>query len=433
MNYDTVKPVRVIVLAVFGMLALVGLFMFSQFKGFDNGQSAIGEVTIWGILPEDAVLAQIDILRQERPEFVKVTYEERDAGTFNTDLAEALAIGEGPDMILISQEELIAERNKLSVIPYKEISQREFRDSFVPITEIFLTNEGTYGIPIAVDPLVMYYNRTLLQSAGIPQPPSTWEAVVGMGERLTTYENGQVTRSLVAFGEYENVTNSRAILSLLLLQAGTPITAVSRGKVEAALGSGPEVGGEAAARSAVSFYTQFADSAKTVYSWNRSLPESRQAFLAGDLALYFGFASELPQLQAGNPNLDFDMAPVPQPSRSTARTTYGLAYALAIPKSSKNAAGAYATAIALASREMAPSGARALYMVPAARAALIPAADDRYQPVYFPEALVAKGWLSPSPAKTDTIFAAMIGNITSGRYDVGQALTTANQALNSAL
>jgi ABC-type glycerol-3-phosphate transport system substrate-binding protein len=127
------------------------------------------------------------------------------------------------------------------------------------------------------------------------------------------------------------------------------------------------------------------------------------------------------------------MAPVPQPSRSTARTTYGLVYALAIPKASKNPVGAYSTAMTLASRELAPAGAQGLSMVPAARAALIPAADDRYQPVYYPEALVAKGWLSPSPAKTDTIFAAMIGNITSGRYDVGQALTTAEQALNSAL
>ena len=227
--------------------------------------------------------------------------------------------------------------------------------------------------------------------------------------------------------------NARAIISLLLLQAGTPITHTENGRLRAGLNEGPEVSGTSASISALSFYTQFSDPAKTVYSWNRALPDARQAFLAGDLALYFGYASELPAIRAGNPNLDFDMAPVPQPSRSTTRSTYGLAYAFAIPKTSQNPSGAYAAAIALADRNAQLQAANALSMVPAARAALIPASEDRFQPVYFPEALVAQGWLSPSAATTDSIFGAMIGNITSGRMDIGQALTTANQALDSAL
>lgn len=433
MDYDNVKPFRVIVLGAFAFLALAGLYMFSQFKGFDNGQDAIGKVAIWGTLPEATVIAQLDALREERPEFLNVSYVEVPAGTFGTDLAEAIATGEGPDLLLISQEELISQQNKLSVIPYKQISQREYLDTFVPITELYLSDKGTYAVPFAVDPLVMYYNRTILSSAGIPQPPTTWEAVVGMAERVTQYTNGQITRSLIAFGEYQNIPNARAIISLLFLQAGTPITDASGGKVEAALGQGPEVSGQGAAQSAVSFYTQFADPAKTVYSWNRALPDARQTFLAGNLALYFGFASELPLLQASNPNLDFDMAPVPQPSRSTSRSTYGLAYALAITKTSDNQAGALATAFALADRKVANAGAQALSMVPAARAALVPSPEARFQPVYYPEALIARGWLSPSSSATDTIFAAMIGNITSGRYDVAQALNAAEQALNSEL
>ena len=433
MDFDNVKPFRAIVLVAFGILALAGLYLFSQFEGFDNGEDAVGKVEIWGTLPEETMLAQLDALKASRPEFVNVSYVEISAATFGAELAEALAIAEGPDMVLISQEQLVAERNKLSVIPYSELSQREYLNAFVPITELYLTDQGTYGIPIAVDPLVMYYNRTLLASAGIPQPPTTWEAVLGMSERLTQYSGGQITRSLIAFGEYSNVPNARAIISLLLLQAGTPITSTVNGRLESALSKGPEVGGESAAVSAISFYTQFSDPAKTVYSWNRSLPDARQAFLAGDLALYFGYASELPLLLAGNPNLDLDMAPVPQPSRSTTRTTYGLAYALAIPKTSKNPTGAYMTALGLADRRIAAEGARALSMTPASRAALSPSPDSRYEPVFYPEALVARGWLSPSAGTTDTIFAAMIGNITSGRYDVGQALTSAEQALNSAL
>ena len=433
MDYDKIKPFRTIVLAAFGLIAIVGLFMFGRFEGFDNGQDAIGVVSIWGTLPEEAVSLQIENLREERPEFAHVSYTEIPLATFGAELAEALAIDEGPDMVLISQEQLVSERNKLSVIPYSSISQRDFLDTFVPVTELYLTDKGTYGIPVLVDLLVRHYNRTLFASAGVPQPPATWEAVLGLSDRITVRSGGQINRSLPSFGEYDNVQNARGILSLLLLQAGTSVTELSNGKLRAALNQGPEVSGTSGSISALSFYTQFSDPAKTVYSWNRALPNARQAFLAGDLTLYFGYASELPVIRAGNPNLDFDMAPVPQPSRSTSRTTYGLGYAFAIPKTSKNPNGSYAAAIALAERNAQLAMANTLSMVPAARAALIPSNEDRFQPVYFPEALVAKGWLSPSPATTDSIFGAMIGNITSGRMDVGQALTTANQALDSAL
>lgn len=431
MDYDKIKPFRIIVLTAFGLVAIVGLFMFARFKGFDNGSDAIGEITIWGILPEEAMRTHLDTLSQTSPEFSKVTYEQVQQATFGTELAEALAIGEGPDLVLISQEELVSQQNKLSVVPYSSISQRDFRESYVPITELYLTDKGTYGIPFVVDPLVMYYNRTLLSSAGIPLPPANWEAVIGMSDRLTVRSEGQLVRSLLAFGEYDNVPNARGILSLLLLQAGTPITGLSSGRLSSALNEGPDVSGSSPAVSAISFYTQFSDPVKTVYSWNRAMPDARQAFLAGDLALYFGYVSELPVIRSGNPNLDFDIAPVPQPSRNTTRTTYGLSYAFAITRTSDNPNGAYATALAITEDQF--SVANALSMVPAARGALVPAREDRYQPVYYPEALVARGWLSPSPSVTDSIFAAMIRDITSGRRDVGQALSTAGQALNSAL
>lgn len=433
MESTILKPLRIAFMAGFALLALFGLFLFANFDGFDNGQDAIGTVTIWGTLPEEGVNTGITALKETKREFIGVTYTELPLATFGAELAEALAIGEGPDMVLISQEQLLSESNKLAVIPYASISQRSYLDSFVPITELYLTSEGTYGVPLAVDPLVMYYNRTLLADAGIPQPPTTWEQVTGMADRMIQREGGAITRSLVAFGEYENVPNARAILSLLFLQSGTAVTKATNGAIRASLNEGAAGTFGNSAESALSFYTQFSDPAKTVYSWNRALSDARQTFLAGDLALYFGYASELQSLRSGNPNLDFDMTPVPQPQSATTRITYGRAYALAIPKTSKNPTGAYATAIALADKSIAAPMAQALSMVPAVRSALIPAPENRYQPVYFPEVLVARGWLSPSPAVTDSIFAAMIANITTGRRDVGQALSTANQALDSAL
>ena len=123
----------------------------------------------------------------------------------------------------------------------------------------------------------------------------------------------------------------------------------------------------------------------------------------------------------------------PAPGTYAARTTYGKAYAFAIPRASNNGDGALRVALMLSERDSVPLFARALGMAPAHRGALAPLAGDLFEPVYYPEALVARGWLSPAPSDTDRIFATMVNNVLSGRESVGNALDTASQSLSAAL
>ncbi len=424
------KPFQIILMALFAFFAAAGLILFANFGGFGNPSAKIGAVTIWGTVPGDRMEAAIGVLRAGNQEYGQVNYVEMQEATFDTDLAEAIASGSGPDLILISQEQLTTEQNKISVIPFSTISLRDYRDTFLPITELFLAEDGTYGIPFAVDPLVLYYNRSILTQAGVAAPPTSWEAVTSLSERISQSSAGALAQSTVPFGVYDNVENARAIVSLLLLQAGNPISTVGSNGVRGALADAND-GGSVPAQSALAFYTQFADPVKTVYSWNRDVTSARQAFLAGTLAFYPGFASELPSLKSANPNLDFDMAPIPQPQTGSQKLTYAKAYAFAIPRTSANADGAVASALALANPSLAGGISEALFMAPATRASLTPSSADRYAPVYFPQALIARGWLSPSPADTDRVFSTMISNITSGRAQLGPALGTANQALNA--
>lgn len=427
------SPFQIVLLSVFALAALLGLYLFSTFKGFGGAQPA-GFVTIWGTLPTTAVQPEIDDLKRTQQAFNKVTYVEKNEATFDTDLADALASGTGPDLVIISEENLIAERSKLSVIPFSSISERTYRDSFLPIGELFLTANGTFGIPFVADPLVLYYNRPLLASANIASPPKSWETVVGLAPTLTQKSDaGVISRSLIPLGTYDNIEHARQILSLLLLQSGSTITENGSFGLRSSLTGGAASTGSAPAESAVNFYTQFADPAKIVYSWNRSLPDARQAFLAGDAVFYVGLASERPFLAASNPNLSFDMAPIPQPQTATQSTDYAIVYAFAIPKASKNATGAYRAATALAGRTEEGIAASALSMAPADRSLLTPPANDLYAPVYYPAALISRGWLSPAPAVTDRIFADMINSVISGRASVHDALTAADQALTAAL
>ena len=95
---------------------------------------------------------------------------------------------------------------------------------------------------------------------------------------------------------------------------------------------------------ALRFYTEFANPAKTSYSWNRSLPSAQDAFVAGDVAMYLGFASEYTQIAQRNPNLRFGVAPLPQISQSGTRVTYGRLMGVAIARTTGNITGALAVA-----------------------------------------------------------------------------------------
>ncbi len=429
------KPFQIIIMAVFGLVALAGLVLFATFQGFSTGAPQVGTVSIWGTLPAGAMNEALGAVKQGKPEYASVTYLERSADTFDADLAEAIASGRGPDLILISQEDLAAAEGKLSMVPSSVISERDFRDSYLPISELFLTTGGTFGIPFLVDPLMLYYNRPVLASAGAARPPSTWEAVTGLTSVVNRQtEAQQVVKSLIALGTYENIDNARAIISLLFMQAGYGIAGRTASGIESDLTDvkGSSFGTKPA-ESALNFYTEFANPAKTAYSWNRSLPENRLAFLSGDLALYLGYASERADLSEANPNLDFDMAPVPAPAQSATRITYGKAYAFAVPRAAKNGSGAVRVAQVLSSKETVPLFAHALGMAPARRDALSPSSGDLYEPVYYPEALIAKGWLSPMPSETDRIFGTMVSSIATGKATVSTALSTASQSLDAAL
>lgn len=428
MDFLQARPFQIIVIAIFAGLGLIGLVMFSMYT--PGARDAVGKVVIWGTLSNEGFQQGVDSLRANR-KFSGVEYVQMPAATFGADLADAIAAGVGPDMIVISQEEILAQRNKIDVIPFSSLSERTYRDSFLPISELFLTSGGMYGIPFLVDPLVLYYNRTTLANYGIAEAPRTWETVTGLGSRFTERTaDGSISRSLIALGEYDNVTNARAIVSLLFLQAGAPIVEQTSSGYRAALNAGTNTN---SGRSAMSFYTQFADPAKTLYSWNRAQSTSQQEFLAGDLALYIGFASERPTLTDANPNLDYDMARLPVPGTVQNRVVYANVYAFAIPKASKNKGGAFTTAAAIATEGYASAFAQYLSMAPAQRSLLVAPENDRYAEVFYPEALVSRAWLSPSPSVTDGIFSTMIGNITTGRMTPEIAVNAAGQSLDAAV
>jgi maltose-binding protein MalE len=423
-----------ILYGVFGLAALIGLFVFATYTNRNSTSTTVGPVVIWGTLPKAGIQATLTAAAQSDTTLKSVSYVEKNPATLSNDLATAIATGVAPDLILASQEELLALSKFITPIPLATLSASTFTNTFIEGSGVFAAPGGYWGIPFLVDPLVLFSNRSILSSNGIARPPSTWEALTGLVPGVATLTpSRQITRGLIALGTYDNIHNARGILSTLFLQTGVPISSFSaNGNLTANLGQ-TSSSGVPSGKAVLGFYTQFADPSKVSYTWNASLPDSEQMFLTGDLALYLGYASEANFLRAANPNLNFNVTPVPQPATATVKSVYGLVYAFMIPRGAKNPTGAYAAAALLTNSAAQITAAAQTGLAPTTLNQLASAPADPVAAVAYAEALYARGWLSPSAENTDQVFSGMIGNVISGRSSLDTALVSAEQSLSALL
>ena len=420
---------QLIVVSLFVGFIIVGVGVFAIFGGAFGGGST-GAVTIWGTEPQGRVDYLLDSMRSVDNSLQDVHYVEQKPASYEQTLLNAMASGSGPDLFLITQEQLGAFGDKVVPIPFGALSQSEFLASYIDEGQLFLTPQGSLALPFAIDPLVMYWNRDLFAAAGLAQAPKLWSeftAAGGLPAKINAYANSRITRSAVALGEWSNVSNAKAILSTLFMQTGEFLTARNaQGALVSIFGRGDSSGG-GAAESALRFYTEFGNPSKTTYSWNRSLPQSHNAFAGGTLAVYFGFASEYGALSEQNPNLRFAVAQMPQLQGGGAQLTYGRLTGLAIPRSARNVQGAAVVAQKLtgataagimAAQSGLPSARRDVPQNTTANAA----AD-----VFARSALVARGWVDPSSTATDAVFKTMIESVISGASEPAQAVSEAAQ------
>lgn len=425
---------KVILLGVFGFAAVIGLFVFATHTGSKTSSTDVGPVTIWGTLPKASIQDTLITLAQTDAAYKSVSYVEKDPATLPTELASAIATGNAPDLVLDSQENLLALRKYITTIPSAQLSQSTFTNAFIGAANILQAPDGYYGIPFLVDPLALFSNRSILASAGVAESPSTWESLAGLVPRIATLTSSrQITRGLIGLGTYSNVHNASGILSALLLQQQVPISMYNSGGILGAdLGTATQ-NGVSPGTAVLAFYTQFADPSKLSYTWNLSLPDSRQAFLQGDVALYLGYISEARYFQNANPNLDFGVSILPQPGLATVKSTYGRLYSFIIPHGAKNSAGAYTVAVEFTTSASQKALAQSTGLAPVMRAELANPPAEAVASVAYSEALYTHVWLSTTAASTDTVFSAMIGNVISGRLTRDTALTAAEHTLSTLL
>ena len=417
---------QIALLSIFGACAVAGVLIFAIATGSAKS-SSVGPVVIWGTVDGPTFTSMIQNAANTYPALSQSTYIQKDPTTYASDLTKALAAGSGPDLFLIGQDEAVADSGEVVLLPYASVSVTQYQNTFIEAASPFLVPEGIVALPIAADPLVLYWNKDFLATDGYSEPPQYWDQLTSMATKLTVRDDaGTIQKSAIALGEYQNIDDAKDILAALILQAGGTITSFdSSGKLDSAISKAGLEATEPATETALRFYTEFADPSKDIYSWNRSLPDAQQDFAQGNLALYIGYASEEAQIKSENPNLNFGVAALPQIRGAPHATDIARVYAFAVARTSQNVTGARAVAATLVSTANSAAFANA-FNLSSARRDVLSQASTGDQSLFNAATIISYGWTDPAPDETATIFQAMIENTTSGGMLIGDAVGKAD-------
>ena len=422
---------QTIIIAIFLAFFVFAVLIFSGVIKIGGGSSTSGlqgKVVIWGTFPISSVN---NVIQSMDLGDLKLSYEEKDADTYQQDLIEAFANGVAPDLFIITPDMIVANTNFIFKIPYENYLLKEYNDTFIEGASIYLDNkDGIIGLPILVDPIVLYYNKDILTNDAIISPPKNWDELFVLNPTLTKKEdNGKINQSMIALGQYKNIKNAKDILATLLLQNNNPIaTKGDNPKYYSVLGKSDF---NLSTQTVLDFFIEFSNPSNTAYSWNGSLSNSLDLFISGKLAFYLGRASELFKIESINPNLSFDVTDIPQIKNSPIKRTYGEIYALAINKKSTNMNASFAVLKLLSSGENAKNLSIALSLPPVSKALLSnKPAKSPYLYTFYNSALISRSWLDPSRAKSDLIFKELIENILSNNLSINDSISKANGQLD---
>ena len=422
-----------IVIGIFVLFIVVGGILFSTYQSSTSSVSNIS-ITMWGTLSSASFTSFYSNYFSANNLKYNISYSQKDEATFDKELIEALAVGKGPDTIILPLDLIIRYTDKIYHIPYTTLPALTFKQNFIQEGELYLTNDGVLALPFVIDPLVMYWNRDIFNNNSVTKPPATWAEISTLIPKMTKKDNAKnILASTVALGEFRNINNAKDILSALLIQAGTSIITWGKDGLPVNILDQNLGHSVSPARSDLAFFTNFSNPSKTDYSWNRSLPNSLEAFTNGDLAMYFGFASEFLKIKNKNPNLNFEVATLPQAVGTSVYGTYGNMLGFAILKKSANPAGAYTVLSALTGATAYPYW-KSIFNLPSTRRDILSQFEaNATKAVFNKSAIISKGWLDPGQESSGAVFQEMVESYTTGRETLDGAINIASDKLDGLL
>lgn len=418
------------ILYIIGIFLGAALLVLAIIFGLKYRPAGVVELEFWSIYDNSDIYdGFIRDFNREYP-YIKIKYSKKTFDSYENELIDALATpGKGPDIFVINDTWLPKYKNKLIPLPQNKNTMflKDYQDTFVDVAvQDFVSDNQIYAIPFFVDTLALYYNKDYFNTAGIAEPPRTWEEFMDDVSLLTKKdEYNNIIRAGATIGTAKNINRSTDILGLLMLQNGTKM--VDDGKRNATFDASVSKDNKAfeAGKDALRFYTGFADSQKPFYTWNPDLDYSIDMFYQGRAAMMFNYAYHFKTIKAKSPHLNFAVAPMPQLSNRTNDINYANYWAAAVSKKSQKSKYAWQFLVWMSKKENLQKYVE-LTNEPVSRRDLIP--WQRINPeigIFADQALSAQSWYQVDNSAIETIFADMIDNVVMGRATPENAIRTA--------
>jgi len=299
------KKIIIIVLS----LAIVLGFLWWKFGPsipLFNKPSQQGPITLtyWGLWEEDNLIKPVIEQYQKQNPNITIAYERKSSLNYRTRVQAQIKEGVGPDVFRIHNSWLamFLRENSLAAVPSDIFTVSDYKNSFYPVAfDSFVKDNQIYGVPMEVDGLALFVNVEMLNGVG-GKPPKNWQEFIDLSVKMTVKDSTGIKTAGAALGTAGNVDHWPDILGLLLLQQpGVDLNNVAT----------------TAATEVMKFYTGFVTDPRKK-TWDVNLPKSTDMFVSGRLGFYFAPSWRAHELRVANPNLKFQVVPVPQLSGKTA-------------------------------------------------------------------------------------------------------------------
>jgi len=384
------------------------------------------------------------------------TYRPED---YEAQLINALAEDRGPDIFSIPNTAVTKYLNKIEPMPaatsmeqgltqglvkkvnytvtnkIPSISARTLRERFVDqaLADILVDNQ-VMGLPLALDTMVMYYNKDMLNAAGIAKPATTYQELQDQMAKLTRTDRlGNILQSGIALGTSKNVPRFADILSLLMMQNGTTMADSSGQATFSLLPQSLQGRTSLPAADALQFYIDFASINKPVYTWNELQPNALAAFEQGKVAYFLGYSYNLPIIRAQAPKLNMGIAKMMQiPGNS--EVNFANYWLEVVSKKSANKDAAWNFLQFMTAPENVKNFLTSAKRPTAVRSLIADQSGDLDLGVFADQLLTARSWYhGVTPEAVDSVFAEMIQAAHDGKKEMQEILNDAVTKINQTL
>lgn len=223
-------------------------------------------------------------------------------------LTTRIAGGQEPDLAIIGTRWLPGFVEQGVAQPLDEFITDEFRSQFAPALFEPSTIDGKiYGLPVAASARALYYNKDLLEAAGVTQPPNTWDELLEVARKVHNPPHAY------GFGlQGKEIETDVYWYYAMWSFGGELLTADGLSAINS-----PE------AVEALQFYYDLIHTHRVTQpeplNYNRE--ELQDLFKQGRLGMMITGPWLVGQMRAEAPDINFGVAPIPMKNR---RVTYGV-------------------------------------------------------------------------------------------------------------